>query len=271
MGCSQSHPPSRTCPSAGPLDVPCIQSSLPRITPSWFAQVTKWSRTRGWRTMSSFTQEREFFYVCFFSVHVVFTMETWQGLCRGFSSGVAPTEASRGCQWILNGSNQEPHMSIMEKPQSSATWAPQKKFRTHLWSRKASCDSFLSQYLAMTQPGLFCHSFQLPVQISSLTMGRLCRFRFHFHQWGKWNTMGAVQSWEQDMFSLEFPGPRMWKMSEPKQTWKPIQILCCSFSVASGCAYYVWVSDYSSSACEVNQITVLLVYKRQVFIWLTQG
>lgn len=56
----------------------------------------------------------------------------------------------RLCQWIPSGSNQEPCMSIMEKLQSPATWAPQKKFWTHLWSRKASCDSFLSQ------PGLFC-------------------------------------------------------------------------------------------------------------------
>lgn len=41
---------------------------------------------------------------------------------------------------------------------------------------------------------------------------------------------GSAQSWEQDTFSLGFRGLGTWKMPEPKQTQKPIQILHCSFS-----------------------------------------
>lgn len=36
--------------------------------------------------------------------------------------------------------------------------------------------------------------------------------------------MGAVQSWEQDTFSLGFPGLRTWKMPGPKQTRDLVQI-----------------------------------------------
>ena len=55
-------------------------------------------------------------------------------------------------------------------------------------------------------------------------MGCLCGFRFHFDRWGKWSTMGAVQSWEENTFSLGFPRLRTWKMPGPKQTQGLVQI-----------------------------------------------
>lgn len=67
----------------------------------------------------------------FLSVHVVFTMETWQGLSLSPAAEQLPqkpTEAASAYRM-----NQIQHyLSITGKPQSPVASAPQQKFRTHL-------------------------------------------------------------------------------------------------------------------------------------------
>ena len=152
-------------------------------------------------------------------------------VCASSGSRVAPTEACKACQCILSKSGQRREPSIMEKTQSPSPG--------HLGERagRASPGSRGSRPirppLAERQPGLFCERLQSPVRVSQLTMERLCRFRFHFHQRGKRSTMGQCpRLGNRTRFSLGFPGLGTWKRPEPRQTREAGQILRYAFLVA---------------------------------------
>lgn len=108
----------------------CLFSVYVSGVAHWMAPIWQYQMTRVKQNIVIFTGEN--IYVCFHFVHLVFTMETWQDLCLSLGSRVAPTEASKSCQCILNKSNQEHYMSIMEKTQSLVASAPQQKCRIHL-------------------------------------------------------------------------------------------------------------------------------------------
>ena len=160
--------------------------------------------------------------------HLLSALRLW-GKKRGRE--IAPTEACKACQCILSKSGQRREPSIMEKTQSpSPGHLDERAGRTSPGSRGSRP---IRPPLAERQPGLFCERLQSPVRVSQLTMERLCRFRFHFHQRGKRSTMGQCpRLGNRTRFSLGFPGLGTWKRPEPRQTREAGQILRYAFLVA---------------------------------------
>lgn len=134
--------------------------------------------------MSSFTGENKLFMLVSSSCVLCLLWRPGR-VCASLGSRAAPTEACKACQCILRKSEQRREPSIMEKTQNPSPG--------HLGKRAGHTSPGsrpVQPLLAGRQPGLCCESCRPPVPASQLTMERLCSFRFHFHQRGKWSTMG---------------------------------------------------------------------------------